>query len=107
MTRLPDKRVPLSSRLHFSKNTIEQFKKNRLHIVLIGGHTGKEFYLAIEPERVTHIVDFPSILEILFVGCNDIWGWCIRPKGLKDRARFTESLGPGAIDHHNETQHAL
>src|SRR5687768_18259069 len=107
MTRLPDKRVPLASRLHFSKDTIEQFKKYRFHIVLIRGNTRKEFYLAIESECMTHILEFPGILEILFIGRYDIRGGRIRPKGLKNRACFTECFGSGAINHHNETQHTL
>src|SRR5574341_241547 len=107
MTRLPDKRVPLTSRLHISKNAIEQFKKNRLHRALICSNTGKEFNLTIEPERMLHIVELPGIFKILFVGRNDIGSGCIRSKSFKDRTRFTKSFGPGAIDHHDKPQHAL
>src|SRR5215216_3914338 len=107
MTRLPDYRAPLSSRLHFSENAIEQFKKDSLHCALVCSNTWKELHFTFEPEGVTHIFKIPCILPVLFIGRNNIRCRCIRTEGLEDRTCFAECLRTGTIDHYNETQHSF
>src|SRR6266542_6725249 len=107
MTRGLIKRESLASRLHFSQNTIKQFKKDRFHSSLVSGNAWKEFDFTIQPQRMPHILEVPGIFPVLLVGSDDIWRRRIRTERFKDGTRLTKGFGASAVYHHNKTQHAL
>src|SRR5512139_3173551 len=98
-------RGALSSRLHFSQNTVQQFEKDGFYTVAIGGDTWQKFYLAIQSQCMAHIPQLPGVLAVLLVGSDDVWRGGIGAECFQDRACFAEGLGAGAVDHDNKSQH--